>query len=391
MAVLGALAAVAPLSTTAYLPGMPAMAGDLGAGAGPAQLTVSGFVVGLAAGQLLSGPLSDRFGRRPPLLWGMALYVAAALLCAAAPSVSLLVAARLMLGLFGAAGIVIARAIVRDMCSGAAAVRLFTTLVLITGVAPMVAPLLGAQLLALGSWRTIFLGIAAIASVMTIASAVLLPETLPGPRRRAVPLAAAVVTPARLLLRDHAMLGCALACGMAYAAMLVYISASSFALEATYGLSPQTYSVVLAITTSGIVCASRLNIALVDRAGPRGLLGVGVAASATGGVLALAGVLIDVPVEVLLPALMLTVSGHGLVMPSATAIALAGHPEQAGSASAALGVVQYGTGAVAAPIVGIAGTASMLPMVVAMAGLGLGAALAARVFVPRRVTGPGAG
>jgi DHA1 family bicyclomycin/chloramphenicol resistance-like MFS transporter len=382
MAVLGALAAVAPLSTTAYLPGLPEMARDFNAGSAAVQLTVSGFVTGLAIGQLLAGPLSDRYGRRRPLIVGMVVYIAAALLCALAPSITVLIAARFALGLSGAAGIVIARAVVRDMRSGAAAVRLFATLVLITGVTPVFAPLLGGQLLSLGSWRTIFVGIAVLATLMTVAAAVLLPETLPPTRRRPLSISAALVSPVRLLGR-RSMLGCALTCGAAYAAMLAYISGSSFALQKVYGLSPQTYSLVLATTTLGIVLASRLSAVLVDRLGPRGLLSLGVAASAAGGVLSLGAVLADVPVAILLPALTLTVAGHGLVLPNATALALAEHPTRAGSASAALGVVQYGTGAGAAPLVGLGGSTSALPMVLVMAVLGVGAACTAWLLVPR--------
>ncbi|HYF24506.1 MAG TPA: MFS transporter, partial [Baekduia sp.] len=197
--VLGALTAVPALSTTIYLPGLPDMADDLGASTSAAQLTISGFVAGLAGGQLVAGPLSDRLGRRRPIIGGLLIYVASALACALAPSVTVLIVARFALGLSGAAGLVIARATVRDLHTGAAAVRLFSVLMLVMGVAPIVAPVLGGQLLALGSWRTIFLGASAIGALLALAVVVVLPESLPPGRRQKVALGATLRTPARLL------------------------------------------------------------------------------------------------------------------------------------------------------------------------------------------------
>ena len=186
---LGALSAFGPLSIDLYLPGLPELSRDLGAKAWEGQLTLTACVAGLALGQLLSGPLSDRLGRRPPLLIGLFAYCAASLACAAAPSIAVLISLRLVQGFAGAAGIVIARAVVRDLRSGAAAARVFSLMLLVTGLAPTLAPILGGQLLRITSWRGLFVVLAAIVFAMLIGTVAGLPETLPhgeeGPRRLA--------------------------------------------------------------------------------------------------------------------------------------------------------------------------------------------------------------
>jgi DHA1 family bicyclomycin/chloramphenicol resistance-like MFS transporter len=381
--ILGTLTAFAPLSTTIYLPALPSAAEDLGASASEIQLTITALVAGIAAGQLIAGPLSDRFGRRCPLLVGIALYAGASLACAVAPSTGALIAARLAQGLAGAAGIVIGRAIVRDLHSGAAAARLYSVLVLVTGMAPVVAPLIGGQILAIGSWRSVFVALAGIGVLVWLAVALGLPETLPPERRHARGAGETIRTLGRLFA-DRRLVGYALACGLAYAALLSYISGSSFVLQNVYGASPQTYSVVFAIIALGLMVASQFGARLVGRLGPRRLLAIGVATSATGGCVALLAVVAGLGLAVLLPAMVLTVSSHGIVLPSATALALTDHPEAAGSASAALGLVQYTTGGIAAPTVGLGGEHTAVPMAMAMAVLGIASMIAPALLAPAR-------
>ncbi|HYF26333.1 MAG TPA: multidrug effflux MFS transporter [Baekduia sp.] len=381
--VLGMLTAFAPLSTTMYVPAMPAMADDLGASASAVQLTVSGLTIGLAVGQLVAGPLSDRLGRRLPLLVGLAAYVGASLLCAWAPSTGVLVGARVLQGVAGAAGIVLGRAIVRDLHSGVAAARLFATLVLITGVTPVVAPLLGGQALLLGDWRTVFVVQAVVGTVVAVAAWRIVPETLPAHRRR--PGSTLAVTRRALgLLGDRVILGCALTCGLVYAAMLTAISGAGFVFQEVYGASEQATAVLFATAAGGIVVASRAGSARVGRLGTRRLLDTGIATSVAAGVLAVLAWATGLGLVLLAPALFLGFTSHGLTLPNATAIALSDHPHVAGSASAALGTVQYALGAGAAPLAGVGGQHTAAPMVIAILLLALAAAAASRLVPAAR-------
>ncbi len=380
--VLGLLTAFAPLSTTMYVPAMPAMADDLGAGPSAVQLTISGLAVGLALGQLVSGPLSDRLGRKRPLLVGLAVYVAACLVCAVAASTGVLIAARVLQGVAGAAGIVIGRAIVRDLHSGAAAARLFSLLVLVTGVTPVLAPLLGGQLLLVGSWRSIFVAQAVVGTLVVLAAARVVPETLPAHRRRPeTPLA--VTRGAVRLLRDRTVLGCALTCGLVYGATLASISGSGFVLQGVYGVSEQAAAALFALAAAGMIAASRVASRLVERHGVRRMLTAGVTASATSGLLALVAVVSGAGPGLFVCALTLSFAAHAVTLPNATALALTGHPEAAGSASAALGVVQYGIGALAAPLAGVAGGDTALPLALAVSALAVGAAVASALTLHR--------
>ena len=224
---IGALSAFAPLSIDMYLPGLPAIATELGASPAEVQLTLTACLIGLALGQLVSGPLSDTYGRRRPLLVGLALYTVASLLCAAAPTVWTLVAARLLQGLGGAAGIVIARAVVRDHYSGSAAARFFALTMLVNGLAPILAPIIGGQLLLITTWQGIFLVLAGIGAILFLVAALRLAESLPPERRRSGRLGD-VARSYRGLLGDRGFMSYVLASALAFAAMFAYISASPF-------------------------------------------------------------------------------------------------------------------------------------------------------------------
>jgi DHA1 family bicyclomycin/chloramphenicol resistance-like MFS transporter len=365
---LGGLSSVGPLSLDMYLPGLPQLGGDLSASASATQLTLTACLAGLALGQLLAGPLSDRLGRRRPVLFGAALFAAATLACAVAPSIAVLVALRFLQGLGGAAGIVIGRAVVRDLYEGDAAARLFSTLMLVGGIAPILAPIWGGQLLAITDWRGIFVVLALLGLALLAATWRALPETLTV--RSGGDL--------RPVLRDRRFLGYALCSGLMMGAMFAYIAGSPFVLQTIHGLSPQAYSLVFAANGLGILAASYASRRLIGRVTPARLLLAGVALGAAGAVLLLAAVVLDAPVAAVLLALLLVVSSIGLVNPNATALALAGHGDNAGSASALLGASQFLLGAAAAPLVGLAGESSALPMALTIAALVTLAALAAR-------------
>jgi MFS transporter, DHA1 family, multidrug resistance protein len=356
--ILGSLSAFGPLSLDMYLPGLPALAHDLQTGAAETQITLTGCLVGLAVGQLVVGSISDSRGRRLPLLIGLGGYAATSVLCAATPSVYLLIVLRLLQGVAGGAGIVIARAVVRDLYSG---------------VAPILAPVFGSQLLRVSSWRGVFVILGLIGAVLLAVAAIGLPETLPPERRTRGGLLNTLRT-FRMLLADREFLGCALTSGCAIGAMFAYIAGSPFVLEGIYGVSPQAFSLVFGANALGIVAAGQLSARLVGRIAPVALLTAGVVMGLAGGLTLLLVVLAGgLGLIAVLPALFLVVASIGLVMPNATALALARHARVAGSGSALLGLAQFMIGGAVAPLVGIGGGATALPMAIVIATLGAGA------------------
>jgi DHA1 family bicyclomycin/chloramphenicol resistance-like MFS transporter len=365
---LGALSTFGPLSMDMYLPGLPAMARDLSAPAWAAQLTITTSMLGLAGGQLVAGPISDAMGRRRPLLAGLAAYMATSVLCALAPNVWMLLVLRLAQGCAGAAGIVIARAVVRDLHEGVEAARFFAMLMLVGALAPILAPIVGGQLLHVTDWRGIFVVLGAIGAALLIAAWWLLAETLEERNRHGGGLVATVHVFGGLA-RDRYFMGYVLSAGLTFAAMATYISGSPFVLQDIHGVSPQVFSLLFAVNAGGIMLASQLSRKLVVRLGPRRLLNAGVAQGALGGAGVLVSVVAGLGLGGLLPSLFVMVSSIGLVLPNSAALALADHPRTAGSASALLGLAQFAIGAVAAPLAGVAGSHTALPMAIVMAVL----------------------
>lgn len=375
--ILGALSAFGPLSIDMYLPALPQLSRDFGAAASQIQLTLSACLLGLALGQVLAGPISDALGRRRPLLIGVACYALASLLCAIAPSVGALTLLRFVQGFAGAAGIVIARAIVRDMHSGVAAARFFSLLMLVSGSAPILAPIIGGQLLRFTTWQGVFVTLAIIGAVLWLAAATGLSESLPPESRQTGGFQAIMQTFGRLLT-DRVFMGVALSCGLAFAAMFAYISGSPFVLQEIYGVSPQLFSILFGTNALGIVVAGQISARLVGRVSPQRLVTIGLCSSAAGGVALLLVIIGGIGLLGILPALFFVVASLGLVLPNATTLALTGHPSTAGSASALLGVLQFAIGAAAAPLVGLGGSTSDLPMGMVIAALSCSALL---VFV----------
>jgi MFS transporter, DHA1 family, multidrug resistance protein len=366
--VLGALTAAAPLSLDTYLPALPALTADLATSPSVVQLSLTSCLLGLALGQLVAGPLSDVLGRRRPMLLGAAGFAVASALCAVAPSVEVLVALRLAQGLLGAVGIVVARAVVRDTSDATTAARSFATLMLVSGVAPILAPVLGGQLLRVTSWRGVFVALAVYGTLAGLAVLLFVRESLPATRRRAGS-AAATLASFRVLLGDRRVVACVLAAGLLFAAMFAYISGSTFVLQDLYGLSPQAFSGVFGANSVAIVASVQVagRLAGSGRVRPERLLAIGLATAMTGTGVLLASALLDAGLPGILAGLVVTVIGVGLVLPSATTLTLADHPEHAGSASALLGTAQFLVGAGVAPLVGLAGSRSAVPMASAMA------------------------
>jgi len=365
--ILGGLTATPPLAMDMYLPSLPEVTNSLHAPAATVQLTLTACLLGMALGQLVAGPMSDRWGRRRPLLIGLVAYVVSTVLCAFAPTVELLVAFRLAQGLAGAAGIVIARAVVRDLYDGVAMARFFSTLMLIGGVAPIVAPLIGGQILRVTDWRGVFVVLTVVGTVLTAAVWAKLPETLPSGERHGGGVGEALHS-MRRLLADLPFTGFMLAGGFAFAALFAYISASPYVIQEIYGASPQTFSLLFGLNSVGLVAVGQINGKLLvgrvrlDRALGAGLLVV--IAAATALLLMSTGVFGKVGLAPVAAALFVLMSAMGVTLPNAQALALMRTKHSAGSASALLGTSSFLIGAVASPLVGIAGEHTAVPMAV---------------------------
>lgn len=382
LAILGALSAFGPMCTDLYLPALPGVADDLGAQPSHVQLTLTMFLVGLAVGQVFVGPLSDSVGRRPPLLVSMGVFTVTSFACALAPSVHVLVALRLVQGLAGAAGVVIARAIVRDIASGARASRYYSVLMAVVGLAPVIAPLIGGQMLRVTSWRGLFVVLGAVGAALGLTVAAGVRETLPAPARRAGSVRDTWRT-ITAIARNRRFAGYALSGALSFAAMFAYISGSSFVYQDIYGVSPQLYSVLFAMNGVGLVGANYVNGWLAGRVDPRVLLDVGLGGVFIAGASLVAVVGIGgLGLAGLLPSLFVLVASFGFVMPNATALALHDHPGVAGSASALLGFLQFLLGALVAPLAGVGG-ATALGMAAVIAAMGVLAVSARISLVPR--------
>lgn len=401
--VLGGLSAVPALSMDMYLPALPEVTHSLSAPAATVQLTLTACLAGMAFGQLVVGPMSDKWGRRRPLLVGLLSYVVATASCALAPDAELLIAFRLVQGLAGSAGIVIARAVVRDLYDGVDMARFFSTLMLISGVAPVVAPLIGGQVLRFTDWRGVFVVLTVVGGALTALVWRWLPETLAPGRRQSGGVGEALRT-MRGLLADRVFTGYLLTGGFAFAALFAYVSASPFVIQEIYGASPQTFSLLFGLNSIGLIAVGQLNGKILvgrvrlDRALAVGLAVIAAAAMAllllTTGVFGAAADIGLIPVAAGLFVLM---SAMGLAMPNTNALALMRTPHAAGSASALLGTTSFLIGAVASPLVGIAGEHTAVPMAVVQLVCAL-AAVACFVLLcrpwqlrPTTTTGTGTG
>ncbi|MFC8719637.1 multidrug effflux MFS transporter [Kitasatospora sp. NPDC057198] len=371
---LGSLVALGPFTTDLYLPALPDLTADLHSTAPAAQLTLTGSLLGMVIGQLLFGPLSDRLGRRRPMLAGLVAYTAASLLCAFAGSMPVLVAGRVVQGAAGSAALVIARAVVRDRLEGVAMIRFLATMGLISGLAPIVAPLAGAQLLHVTDWRGTFVALALLGALLTAACALGLRETLPPGRRHGGGLGTTVRAIGGLL-RDRTFLGYLLTGTFAFGALFAYVGGSSVVLQEVYRITPQTYSLVFAVNSIALLAVTQLNGRfLVQRHSERTLLPAGLgAAAAAGAAVVLCTTVWDTGLAGVWPALTLLMASMGVILPNANGRALTMAPHAAGSASALLGTGTYLCGAVVAPLSSLGGH----PSATALGAVVLGCALLA--------------
>ena len=380
--VLGMLIALGPLTIDMYLPALPVLTTDLMATSATVQLTLTGTLLGLALGQLVIGPLSDAVGRRRPLLAGTAVHVLASLAITLAPNVAVLGLLRVLQGAGAAAGAVITLAIVRDLYTGRTAATMLSRLILVMGVAPVLAPTLGGELLRVTSWRGVFVALALYGLVMLPLAALTLPETLPPPRRRPTGIGATLRT-YRRLLRDRTFVGLVLVAGLAMAGLFGYIAGSSFVLQQQFGLDQQQFGLVFGAGAAWLIAATQLNAYLLRTFEPQVLLLGAVSGGAVAALMLLAAALTGFGglVGVLIP-MWAVLFAVGLALPNAPALALSRHGEAAGTAAALLGAGQFGVGALVSPVVGLLGTDAVAMGTVVAGGLVLALAVLIAVVRP---------
>ncbi|QYR19430.1 multidrug effflux MFS transporter [Paenibacillus sp. sptzw28] len=381
--ILGSLASFGPLSLDMYLPALPAIGDDLHTSASLIQLSLTACMLGLSLGQLFAGPLSDIRGRRLPLIAGLIVYAVSSVLCVYAPSIWTFVGLRFIQGMAGAAGIVISRAVVRDLYSGTEMTKFFALLMLVNGAAPILAPVVGAQILQITNWRGVFAVLAVIGAVMAAAVCLGFRETLPPERRMSGGIRTTFTAFGRLL-GNRTFMGFALTQGLVMAAMFAYIAGSPFVLQDIFGLSPQMYSLCFAVNGLGIIIASQATGRLAARVGESKLLAAGLSIAAGGGALLLAAAAAGIGLYTILPALFLIVSSVGIVSTSTFALAMQNQGQAAGSASALLGLLSFIFGGVAAPFVGIAGSGTAVPLAIVIAACEAGAIVTYMVLIARR-------
>ncbi len=387
---LGSMTALGAITVDVYLPSLPTVAADLGTTAAGVQLTISGVLLGAALGQLVMGPLSDRFGRRRPALAGIAVHVVASLLCIIAPTIGLLIGLRVVQGFGNAAAAITAMAVIRDRLSGGPAARVISRLMLVIGVAPLFAPTLGGLIAGAAGWRAVFAVLALFGLVLWVAVWRWLPETLP-PARRATAGPREAVRGYRSLIGDRQFLALAVIPGLGMGALISYVLGSPFVLQEGYGLTAQQFALVFAVNGMALVIGAQVNAALLRRIAPSRILRVALSLAVAVALLLLgfavtgaAGVLgILAPLWFMLFLL-------GFVMGNASAIALSRRGDRAGTAAAVIGATQAGVAGLVSSMVGVLGggavamaTVIVLSLTTALLVL-LGATLANR----RRLVGP---
>ena len=365
--VLGALIAIGPLTIDTYLPALPAITRDLAASESAVQGTLTGILLGMGLGQLLIGPLADAIGRRRPLIAGLSLHIAASVFCAFAPTIELLTVGRVLQGLGNAAVAVVAMAMVRDRFAGSAAATMLSRLMLVMGLAPVLAPTLGGAILQVASWQGVFALLAVAGASMLTLAVFALRETLPVERRRRLALRPIVTTYAALL-RDRTFVGLVLISGLMFATLFSYIGGSSFVLQEVYGLSVAQFGLAFGLNSLGFLAGSQVNPFLLKRFEPQLLVRAGVTIGAASAAALLAAAATGVGgLPLVLAPLWFLLFACGLTLPNTPALALSRHGEAAGTAAALLGASQFVIGGAAAPLIGAMGSSSAVPMALVMA------------------------
>lgn len=384
---LGVMIAFGPLSHDMYLPAFPIIEGDFRTSASMVQLSLTACMIGTALGQILVGPISDQFGRKYPLIAGLTLYVISSLLCAWVPTIEAFIAMRFIQGLSGASGIVIARAISRDLFSGPALTRFSATLSIIFGAAPTLGPIFGGQLVEHVHWQAVFYVLAGIAFVLLVYALFGLQESLPK-EQRATGGFAQVKRNFATLFKDRFFVGLALTQGFTSACMFGYISGSPFVLQTLHGISPQGFSLIFAINALGHIIMAQINGRLAGRVPERRMIGIGISFSVTGASLVLISVLTGAGLWLLLPGFFLPVAATGFVNTSCYSLALNRYGQLAGTASGMIGVLSFVLSGSFSPLTGLGGGEEAWPMGMVMTFAAVSALLAFLLLVRRNTKEP---
>jgi len=374
-AMLAALTALGPLTTDMYLPSLPDIAHKLDASTAQVQLTISSYLIGFALGQIVYGPVSDRHGRKPVLIAAVALYSVATLICALSTSIEMLIAGRFVQALGGSGGIVLARAIVRDLYSGTRAGRELSLIGAVMALAPVLAPLVGGVLQTASGWRSVFVALFCAGLAGGIVVWPLMPETLR--QRAAEPLSLrSTLDSYRVVARNPAYLAYLGLAATSFAGLFSWISGSSFVLQYLYGLTPFQFGVAFAVGSVGYMIGTSYAVRLVMRLGIDRVLGIGCAAMAAGGLGMVCSIAFGLTsaASVVVP-MAVYLGGMGMVLPQSLAGAMTPFPERAGAASALLGFVQQTASALCGALVGMLLGRSAWPLVIAVAAMGCGSIL----------------
>jgi MFS transporter, DHA1 family, multidrug resistance protein len=360
------LTAIAPLATDMYVPAFPEVADELAATATQVQVTLTTFFVGMALGQLVGGPVSDQRGRRGPLIAATLVMAAASIACALTPTIAVMAAARFVQGFAGGWAMVIGRAVIVDLATGAGLVRVLNVIAGVGGVAPIVGPLVGAVILQLSHWRVSFWAVAALGLAMTLAVLVAVPESLPPERRHGGGLRNFLVA-GRQVLRHRSYVGYLLVAGSAMGAVFAYVATSAFVLQSMNGLSPIAYSIDFAANAAGMTIAALVAARLAGRVATRTVILVGQLAALAAGVAMLIGaVWFDTPLTLAIVCFFVLMTAQGLIGPNGGALASAAVPDHPGTGSAGLGFVQWVAAGTIAPIAGLGGADTAVPMATLM-------------------------
>lgn len=381
--VLGLLTIFGPISMDLYLPVLPALTAELQSTTSVAQLTITACLLGLAIGQVIAGPLSDRFGRRTPLLIGIIAYTLTSALCAVSPTIETLIIARFVQGLAGAVGIVIAQAAGRDVYSGGRLLRYYGRLTVLGGLAAIIGPVIGGQLATVTDWRGVFLFLAAVGVAILVASLVVFQETLPA-NRRVTGGFSHTLNDFRQLLADRVFVGAVLITGFTYSAIFSYLSGATYILQGMYGLSPQGYALAFGLNSLGFMVFGFIAGRLSERWSERGTLTLGLVMAACGALGLLATALLHLPLVAIILSLFTMVSGVAVTSPPATSLALKDYPDIAGTASSLLGLARFAFGGIAAPLVGIGGAHDAIPFGIVASASAAAAALCLGLVRARR-------
>ena len=354
---LGALTALGPFTIDLYLPAFPVLERDFGTTAAAIQLTLTGTMIGFAVGQLVVGPLSDKVGRRVPLIVVTALHVVASIAAALAPNLALLGAARVVMGIGAAAGGVVAMAIVRDLFGGKRLVVMLSRLALVSGAAPVVAPLIGSCLLGIMPWQGIFVVLACYGAVMLVAALVFIPETLPVERRQESG-SGTVRQRYASVFRDRVFIGVLIIGGMTFSGLFSYLSASSFLFQETHGLDAQQYGWLFAANSVGLVIGVQAASRLAARFGPQWVLAYSTAALLVSGVAIIVADAAGLGFWGTVIPLFVFMTACGFSFPCVQVLALDRHGKAAGTAASVLGACNNGVAAIISPVVGLVSAGS---------------------------------